>query len=204
MTRPEDYWINLGENVIGLDVIGGELGNARQAPVYMAVVNLIIERAITDVLDIGCNFAPLVNFLKSGGYTGDYFGVDSNPEAIRLAMSHLKDYHVTVSNLRQLHFGHRAWSCVVVKDVIEHLESADLLREAFRVSKRYAIISTYIPWHDEPTIIHQHEDGYYTNVYNRAEVVALAKDCEFVLIDEQTVAERNGMPNLVTLWERMA
>lgn len=196
--RPEDYWINLGENVIGLDVIAdGE--KARQAATYQTIAAFIMRIEVDNVLDVGANYGTLVKWLREftgPPFEGYYWGIDSNPFAVEIGTN------ISQGNLRSLPYPDKDWSCVVVKDVIEHLESIEPLREAFRVSRRYVIVATYLPWHDAPSVIVQHPDGYYTNTYNRTEIVALAKDCGFGLVEDVWALESNGTPNEVTLWER--
>jgi len=200
--RPEDYWIGLGENVIGLDVLrdGNE---ARQFSTYMVIVNVILDKRFRSVMDIGCNYGVLAVFLSRSAWQGDYVGIDNNPYAIHHVLSRHESYYVGVGNLRKLSTGSKAFDCVVIKDVIEHLESIEPLREAFRVSSNYVIIATYLPWHDAPSVIQQHPDGYYTNTYNRAEVLALGRECGFECTETLRVNETNGTPNEVTLWRRV-
>lgn len=196
--RPEDYWINRGEDVIGLDVLAdGE--HARQAATYETIARLIYGNQPLLVLDIGCNVAALKDFLEQQRFLGLYVGIDTNKHALKIAQ---RKALVEVGNLRKLRFSDRQFHSVVVKDVIEHLESPEPLREAFRVSNRYVIIATYLPWHDAPSQIAQHPDGYYTNIYNRQEIIALARECGFELIETIPTKETNGTANEVTVWER--
>lgn len=195
--RPEDYWIARGEDVIGLDVLtDGE--SARQAATYQAIVDVVIRRQIKSVLDIGCNVTALKMFLDRYDFQGFYIGVDTNINALSRTGMLL----AAEGDLRQLGFLNEMFQCSIVKDVIEHLESPEPLREAFRVASEYTIIATYLPWHDAPSEIVQHPDGYYTNTYNRQEIIDLARECGFELVETIATQETNGTPNEVTVWER--
>ncbi len=200
--RPEDYWIGLGENVIGLDVLKDDI-YARQYETYKAIAVLVVEKRAQTVLDIGCNYGVLKQYLYVANYLGAYVGLDSNPAAIELAQRLYSSEAFHVENIRKLKTASSFWDCVIVKDVIEHLESIEPLREAFRVSSKYVIIATYLPWHDAPSVIQQHPDGYYTNTYNRTEVIALARECGFELEETVRTQETNGTPNEITVWRRI-
>ncbi len=196
--RPEDYWIARGEDVIGLDVLrDGE--QARQAATYQAIAEAINDWAIFEVLDVGCNIGALYDWLFAFSKF-DYLGIDTNIHAIQIARK--RGLYAGIGNLCYLPYSDRFFDCVVVKDVIEHLENIEPLREAFRVAAEYAILSTYLPWHDAPSRIVQHPDGYYTNTYNRQDVIDLARECGFELVETIATQETNGTPNEVTVWAR--
>jgi SAM-dependent methyltransferase len=197
--KPEEYWVLRGSDVIGQDVLRDGAA-ARQAATYQAVATWVMAYRIEDVLDVGCNVAALALFLRAAGYDGLYKGLDTNPYALRIARA--RGESVDDGNLRNLDFGEKAYQAVVVKDVIEHLESPEPLSEAFRVAREYVVVATYLPWTDAPAAITRHADGYYTNRYRFADVTALAARCGFDLIETQIVNEANGQPNQVTLWRR--
>lgn len=196
--RPEDYWIGLGENVIGLDV-QTEQTAARQAPTYQNIAETIVGLGVNTVLDVGCNVAALYTFLLMQGYRGSYLGIDSNPHAVEVAQ-----HYATArdGNLRALEYGDLTFECVVVKDVIEHLEGLDPLREAFRVAQKYVILAVYLPFTITEPIIVKKLEGYYTNAYLWADVRALAKACSFRWIKRTWPEEANGWQNEVVVWER--
>lgn len=198
MTRPEEYWIQRGEDVIGTDVLSaGPL--ARQAAAYQGITDWITRLGVTEVLDVGCNVAALATFLRSAGWQGAYFGMDTNPFALDL-VGERED--VELGDLRDLPVGNRMFQAVVVKDVIEHLESPAPLSEAFRAADQYVIVGTYLPWTDEPASIVRHADGYYTNRYRFTDIRDLAAGCDFFVDDIIWPNETNGQPNLLTLWKR--
>ena len=202
--RPEDYWINLGENVIGQDVLAdGE--NARQANTYRILADTInqLEAGYTfSLLDIGCNYGVLDDWLDKTTFRGDYNGIDSNQYAVALASS--RGIKVRCANLREMDYADRTFDIVVMKDVIEHLETVGYLREAFRVANWYLILSLYLPLHDAPTQVIHNQAGYYTNTYNRQDVMRLAKECGFTLVRDMFTKETNGTDNEIIVWGRDA
>jgi ubiquinone/menaquinone biosynthesis C-methylase UbiE len=197
--RPEEYWVAYGENVVGTDVLR-DGSQARQAATYQAIVDWIIARGIEDVLDVGCNVAALAMFLRLSGYSGAYAGIDANPYALYIA-EHSGEA-VQIGNIRNLEYPDRSFQCVVVKDIIEHLESYDALVEPFRVARQYVVVGTYLPWTDGEPEITRHSDGYFANRYRSQDVIDLAAQCNFSLIQTLAVSEATGWPNQVTFWER--
>lgn len=195
---PEDFWKY--EDVVGTDVLRDGV-NARQAPTYRAIAKWIVTNKITDVLDVGCNVAALAMFLRLEGFKGFYSGVDTNPHALKIARQRET---VLVGNLRNLEYGEQDCQLVVVKDVVEHLESYKPLAEAFRVAREYVIVGTYLPWTDGPEKIEKHSDGYFANRYRFADVEAFANECGFELVDTWAIAETTGWGNQVTIWKRKA
>ena len=199
--RPEDYWINLGENVIGQDVLA-DGDKARQAATYQAIAKLIFElEAYSSVLDIGCNYGILEIQLLSLAWRGYYRGIDTNPYAIQLGES--LGNHVMVGDLHDLST-QILFDIVIIKDVIEHLENIEPLKKAFRVAHQYLILSLYLPLHDAPTQIVHNPAGYYTNTYNRQDVMRLAKECGFILVRNFRTKETNGTDNEIIVWGRDA
>lgn len=201
MKPPEHWWTTLPE-VIGQDVL--KLGqSARQAATYNAVVEAILQARPQKLLDVGANFGILNMWLtiKAGTslWGGTYTGVDSNPQAVALA--NRLGNPVIEGNVRSLPFDDRAFDCVVMKDVIEHLESADLLSEVFRVARKRVLIAVYLPWSDDPTMT-TIIDGFYRTVYNKDAMLRLIEGYGFRMASEQSIAEKDGTMNALYFWER--
>jgi len=192
----DTYWTGRGTNVIGTDALELQT-QARQASTYIAIAQQIIALGVSSVLDMGCNVAALGMFLKMLGYKAEYIGLDNNPHALDIA--NREGFRTIQGDVRVIA---KLTDCVVMKDVLEHLDSIHPLNTVFRNTKRYAIVATYLPWHNDPQSILRHQDGYYTNLYNWQDIITLAKECGFRLLNQQTVSETNGTPNLVTLWQR--
>lgn len=195
--KPEQYWIARGRDVIGTDVLREGIG-ARQAETYQAISRWIVERDVTQVLDVGCNVAALYMFLMMADYQGSYTGIDTNPNVQNMACT-----PVEAGDLRCLEYGDQDFQCVVVKDVIEHLESYEPLSEAFRVAREYVIVATYLPFALDRSLIQQHKDGYYINRYSRRDIGSVANRCGFNVLDMRTTAERDGASNEVWWWKRL-
>jgi SAM-dependent methyltransferase len=203
-SRPEDYWISLGENVIGLDVLA-EGDAARQSDTYWTIAQKCVELENYDIfnlLDVGCNYGILKRWLRKTGFRGEYIGIDSNRFAIQKAREF--GWFTMLGNIRKMTFDDQTFDLVVMKDVLEHLESIEPLRESFRVAHQYLIHATYLPFTDQPSQIIQHDDGYYTNTYNKQEIIQLAKECGFSLLETIMRKETNGADNMITVWGRDA
>lgn len=194
--NPEQYWINLGAEVIGLDVLqDGE--DTRQADTYRMIARLVVDSKIRTVLDVGANYGVMEDWLRRAGYEGLYTGIESNFNAVTKAMD--LGHPVAIGNIRDV-----LPSCdvIVVKDVIEHLEDYQPLRNVFRAAKELVILAVYLPFHDDPDVIQRNPDGYYTNTYNRQGVIDLAQTCGFELVETITAHESNGTANAIYVWGR--
>lgn len=197
--NPEQYWIDLGSEPIGLDVLAdGE--HARQADTYRTIAQLITESNCYNVLDVGANYGILQDWLERAGFKGYYHGIDSNPYAVGKANQ--LGHKVEVGNIRALSYTVHIYDLIVVKDVIEHLESYKPLRNVFHSAGRIVILAVYLPFHDEPDNIQRNTDGYYTNTYNRQGVIDLARECGFGLIEVIETHEANGTANAIYVWGR--
>ena len=88
----EEYSKNQPECVGWLD--GSENALIRNQKIY--------EVGIEDndsVLDIGCGVAHLYEFLKMGGWNGEYLGVDPNKKAIDMIDENINAVHGTIEDL---------------------------------------------------------------------------------------------------------
>lgn len=194
--NPEQYWINLGQEPIGLDVLAdGE--HARQADTYRTIARLVVESQCPAVLDVGANYGVLEDWLRRAGFAGEYYGIDSNPYAV--AKANQLGHKVEVGNIRD---ALPVTECVIVKDVIEHLENYHPLRNVFNAATRFVIVAVYLPFHEKPDSIQRSPDGYYTNTYNGYDVGELARTCGFEFIETFFTRETNGTPNTIYMWGR--
>ncbi len=195
--NPEQYWIGLGSEPIGLDVLAdGE--HARQADTYRTIARVIIEWNAHTVLDVGANYGILEDWLQRARYDGEYHGIDSNPYAV--AKANQLGHKVEVGNIRD---ALPVTECIVVKDVIEHLENYQPLRNVFQASTRLVILAVYLPFHEKPDVIQRHPDGYYTNTYNGYGVNDLARSCGFEFVETFFTRETNGTSNNIYVWGRI-
>ncbi len=205
--RPEQYWIERGpEHIVGVE---GPVQGVRtnQAPVYEKVAELIRDLGVRQVVEIGCNVGQQALFLKRSGFAGEFVGIDSNLNAVKVAQQNLADadnYTFEEGNLRWLDIRGYSKECVISKDVIEHLESYDLLRNMLEIARKYVIIASFIPWfRREPSRIVKTGEGYYMNTYNLNEIKELAEECHFAVRDIYEVAAFDGTVNQVVVFERV-
>lgn len=202
---PEDFWIQR-DGVIGVEG-PAEGDNTRQAPVYQKLAAIAKELGIKQIVDMGCNVGQLRLFLERAGWDGKYLGVDSNAKALDVArdnLKHLSDVELAEGNLRWLDIRGYSKESVFSKDLLEHLESFDLLRNMLEITRRYVVIASYIPWVDGPTRIVKTQEGYYMNDYNRDEIYALAADCNFIVHSEYQVQSLVGSEiNQIVVFERV-
>lgn len=192
MTDPESYWTMRGANLIGQEILE-EGESARQAPTYVAIATEILSRKFAMVVDVGCNVAALNEFLARRSYRGGYAGIDFNPHAVESVGR--RGIAISEGSLRHLAIADAAMECVVVKDVLEHLESLEPLREALRVAAKAAIVSFFIPPTGEPADIQKTELGYYHNRYNEDDLLLLAASCGFRLEKRIDTWETTGTHN---------
>jgi SAM-dependent methyltransferase len=204
---PEAYWVSRGENVIGKDIATGNsvAVQSRQAETYLAVASAILERSVTRVADLGCNVAVLADFLQEGT---EYDGCEYNPFALRVAqsrtaMKRIQKRRFVCANIRALPFASGSYECVVIKDVLEHMEDfRPFLAEAARVSYRYVIVANFIPWTEGRTIIRREPGGYYHNLYNRQEVISFARTQGLEVEEVISALEQDARPNEVVVFRK--
>jgi 2-polyprenyl-3-methyl-5-hydroxy-6-metoxy-1,4-benzoquinol methylase len=199
-TLPEQYWIDRD------GLAGVNDGPTPQARVYEEIAKRVVELGATKVLDLGCNIGALFFYLVKAGYTAKYEGIDSNPKAVEFAKSyHPANAGFNVGNLRDTKLRGKSQDVVVIKDVIEHLESAALLQDAFQIAKRYVIISTNIPFTNEVSDrIERTAAGYYLNAYTQGTVKAIALENEFWPKGMALISDDLNRENQVWVFERVA
>ena len=184
---PEDYWIGRGADLIGIEILS-EKENARQFPTYQAIVQEIWCREFPMVLDVGCNVAALEMFLNMKPWPGVYFGIDTNPHAVKFCSD--RGLSVKLGGLRPPFMPAISYDCVVVKDVLEHLESLDPAREAFRVASKAVILSFFMPPTPHESNIQKTDLGYYHNRYDEREVIHTALHLGFMMVKRIDTWER--------------
>ena len=197
---PEDYWIGRGADLIGKEILE-EGDKARQAPTYQAIAGEICLREFDKILDIGCNVAALKMFLIAFDHTGvTYFGLDTNPHAVEHCKA--RGLNVALGGLRKLNMPDQSFPCVVIKDVLEHLESLEPAREAFRVASEAVILSFFMAPRPGSEFIERTEAGYFHNRYDELQVVAIAESCGFSFEKRIDTFERGGPMNRTYVFVR--
>ena len=204
---PEDYWRNLGGQVVG-NINREEMLDCRQIDTYRAIFGIVSGLSVPRVADLGCNVSIMGVILRESGYSGEYVGVDANPNALRIAQQNLSRYpapfQLTEGNLRRLDFGDNSFECIIMKDVLEHMEDfRPILREVLRITSKHAIIANFIPWTEGETVIRREAAGYYHNLYSRKDVYAFVREQGFDIISVISVLEKDARPNEVILLRRV-
>lgn len=208
--KPEDYWINRGSDLIGLDVLA-EGVNARQADTYTAIAK---ECMGYYVLDIGCNVGALEMFIqleyqkygiplwlfKKVGMDCLYHGIDSNPHAI----DYLKNKgiscqlgslpNISVKHVEGVTLAPR-FHVVVIKDVLEHLGDYSYCREVIKIPSQKLIISFFMAPTNKLASVEKTEAGYYHNKYNEKDFVTFIHSNGFT-IEKQIDTWETGSLNL--------
>ena len=203
---PESYWIQRKKDVIGRISLQDFL-QGRQVDTYQEIFNAIKLRSVNQLVDLGCNTAALGKLLYHWGYSGSYIGVDTNPYSLRIAQENLgtilDNFHLTNANIRELPFDDRLFQCVVMKDVMEHMEDfRPLLFEAARISNKYVIITNFIPWTEGSCIIRREPQGFYHNMYNRREVYSFGKELGLEVEEVLSALEKDARANEVVIFKR--
>ena len=201
---PEKYWIERGTAVIG-SATTDTLLSGRQADTYLAIAEAV--RVYPRILDLGCNVAALGRIIYATGYDGTYTGVDSNPYAVSEAQQELQALghvcEIRIGNIRDLPFSDRSFPCVVMKDVLEHMEGFEgLLTEACRVADETLVVANFIPWTEGSPIIRREPDGFYHNLYRRADVYASARAHGFGIDRVISALERDSRANEIVVFRR--
>lgn len=124
-----------------------------QVPIVQARVLDIVRRVTGPrVLEVGCNEGWVAQAVREErGF--EVVAVDNRDEAIRQAKEYFGICAVKASALA-LPFEDASFDCVIMGEIMEHLENPGLgLAEAFRVSNGHVIVTLPIGryWNDEPT-----------------------------------------------------
>ncbi|GEM_PF-3448343 len=206
VTAPEDYWHNLGENVVG-NISKDEMLVSRQIDTYKVICRIIAGLPVHYVADLGCNVSIMGVLLRESGYTGEYIGIDANPHALTIAEKNLSRYEnpykLFKGNLRKLNFPSNSFECTILKDVLEHMEDfRPVLGEALRVASMYAVVANFIPWTEGETIIRKEPTGYFHNLYARKEVYAFIREHGYDVVSVTSSLEKDARPNEIVLLRR--
>lgn len=87
------------------------------------------------MLDVGCGYGSLVNYLREGGY--DAQGIDADPEAIAVARRLFPQITVQVGKAEEMAAeGGEPFDCITLKDCLHHLVGESDAEKAFEVFKR--------------------------------------------------------------------
>lgn len=189
----EDYWKKLG-TVLGQD----DPDTTPQRPVYEGIAKLVVSKEAKRVFDFGCNFGRLEYFLRKAGFTGSYKGYDANPRAVELGQSRGLDIEEGAIRWMNIH----GWSLelTVMKDMLEHQKDLSAFQKVLGFTRRWCIVSSFLPWTAEPTQVVYDNAGYYMNIFNEAEVFEAAKEKRFRPEKQVEIIDFNGNRNIITVF----
>ncbi len=198
MIAPEDFWIRRGENLMGLDY-------THQAAVYKNLAETVtgLNGQIARVLDVGCNFGRMAEYLAAAGYNGMYLGIDSNPHAI--VECKRRGFAAKLLNLRDLdkEFEPKIYDLIVMKDVLEHLESHALLRHLAALSPKFILLGIFIPWREGGGALKDwNPEGYFLNRYDALEVNEYMANLGYICGKVQEIQDDAGFTNETRLFVR--
>ncbi|OGX88381.1 class I SAM-dependent methyltransferase [Hymenobacter glacialis] len=135
---------------------------SRRDAVYDLVKSLNLS-ASAAILEIGCSGGPLMQRLRTAGYT-DITGIDVSEPAIELAQARGVP-HVSVMDGAALEFGDARFDLVIASDVLEHIgDEGKALREWARVLKPGGQLLVFVPAHaylwSEHDVVNHHFRRY--------------------------------------------
>jgi methyltransferase family protein len=151
---------------------------------------IIAREEIRSLLDVGSNAGIEGWRLRAAGYRGRYVGLDSNRKALaagRREIGSLEEVGFVQGDAGRLPFPDRAFDCVLVKDVLEHLPHyRHALREIARVTGRHLIIALFLPLAREERLV-RHADGYWMNRYGRGPFLRFLEGDGFELMSSRKI-----------------
>jgi len=105
------------------------------------LLNLLKEKDVDSVLDVGCGTGPLYQMMtENPKWDFKYKGTDYSKTMIETAKRELNgDFEV--QDMRKLKEGNHSWDCVVLMHSLDHVDDyKKAIKEAARVAKRYVCI----------------------------------------------------------------
>ena len=135
---------------------------------------IVRERAqdVGSILDVAANAGIEAFRLDAAGFRGRYIGIDTNGKALALAQRDLARpgcVDFVRAEARRLPFAGGAFDCVLVKDLLEHLDDyRGALAEAARAARRWLVVAFFIP-PGRSERLRLHPGGYWLNRYGRRE-----------------------------------
>lgn len=132
-----------------------------------AILLAAVDPSPGRVLDIGCGDGTLTFALAKR--SASVYGIDDSLLPLRLARGEFKRRDLTHpprlarADARRLPFPEGAFDCVVLADVIEHIDTPELVvREAHRVLRRGGQLLVTTPRRQEAGAIHEYHCREYT------------------------------------------
>jgi len=137
--------------------------------IYDVIVQQLRVNRCTRIFDVGCGTGILPLRLAQSGLCVTYKGLDRNPKAIEVLSKN--GFDGQEGDLKWYDGMKFFWDTVVMKDVLEEMDSFVLMSEAILRARRVFLLATTAPLHDSLT-----SEGYSIDA-----VLTLARDCSFQL-----------------------
>ena len=109
---------------------------------FRNLLNLIKNREVESILDVGCGEGFTLHRLKEKGIGKKLEGLEYLQTAIDLGKEMYPDIKITQGSIYKLPYKDNSFDLVLCTEVLEHLEEPEkALQELVRVSKKYLAIS---------------------------------------------------------------
>jgi ubiquinone/menaquinone biosynthesis C-methylase UbiE len=145
LAKSKNYWDHIVR-----DGTTYQMG-AQSHRVYL--LDLLKEKNITSILDVGCGTGPIYQLIRDSLYYEeedvrayyrwpfDYKGVDYSEGMIEVCRKEFPDGDFEVQDARKLSEKDNSWDCVLLMHCLDHLDDYQAaIKEASRVAKKYVLI----------------------------------------------------------------
>lgn len=132
----------------------------KRQPTYLGALRLQycledINDVKGNVLEVGCGAGGMAKALKAYRPDLEVYGCDISRQAIRQAQRYSNGIAFEVGNAYDLPYGRESFSCVVIFDLLEHLEQPDLaVSEIWRVLESGGVFHLFVPCEGDLRTLH--------------------------------------------------
>ena len=138
------------------DTFGPELYQMGPQKHRLYMLDLLQEKGVKSLLDVGCGTAPIFELLWNGGAEWrsikDYKGVDYSWRMIETCKEQFPSGNFEVQDMRKLKEPDNSWDCVLLMHSLDHTNNYQAaIKEAARVAKRYVCIILWRSFVEEGT-----------------------------------------------------
>jgi SAM-dependent methyltransferase len=132
---------------------------------------VILRNVKGNILDVGCGIGDLLSYNKK------IIGVDINPNTI--AYCNNKGFDARLMKINELPFQSRTFECVVLDNVLEHVENPTLLlNEISRVLKKKGLLIIGVPG-----VRGYDYDPDHKKYYSKVTLISLMKSHNYTLLN---------------------
>jgi len=109
---------------------------------FKNLLDLISEKKVDSILDVGCGEGFTLNRLKEHGIGKRLEGIEYLKDAIELGKKTYPDIKITEGSIYDLPYKDNSFDLVLCTEVLEHLDDPrKALQQLIRVSKKYLVVS---------------------------------------------------------------